>query len=272
MKATDQLSRLGSTERTLLLVPTVAGIVFGVLPFFMGGAFGRLVGYSGDDAFIYRLAGAATLGYGVALTMGLRQSAWAPVRLLVIATLVFNIASLYACALQILSGNGSWFSYLITVASIAITAITAWVLAQHRGEPQPARDVSVATTRGLGLGVVLSGAFGLLPLLAPVFLTHLVGYKGTDVFIIRQAGAASLGYAVMAYFGIRSGAWQELRLPFVMALVFNAFSLVAAILGLLSHDPLLIVLVIGAATVYVTISVTMTLRRAGDTMSAVTNS
>ncbi len=267
MKATDRLSQLGSLERTLLLVPTVAGIVFGVLPFFMGGAFGRLVGYSGSDSFIYHLAGAATLGYGIALTMGLRQSAWAPLRLLVIATLTFNLASLYACAVEILSGNGTWFSYLITVASIVITAITVWVLNQHQGAPQPASNVSPATIRGLGLGVVLSGAFGLLPLFVPVFLAHLVGYKGTDVFLIRQAGAASLGYAVMACLGIRSGAWVELRLPFVMALVFNAFSLIAAILALLSHDPILIVVVIGAAALFVTITVPMTLQREGKAMS-----
>ena len=77
MKASNKLSQLSSLERGLLLVPLAAGIMFGVLPFFLGGAFGRPVGYPGNDAFIYRLAGAATLGYGIAYVMGLRQSDWA---------------------------------------------------------------------------------------------------------------------------------------------------------------------------------------------------
>ncbi len=52
-----------------------------------------------------------------------------------------------------------------------------------------------------------------------------------------------------------------------MALVFNAFSLIAAILALLSHDPILIVVVIGAAALFVTITVPMTLQREGKAMS-----
>ena len=263
MKADNKTGQVSSLERGLLFLPLAAGIIFGVLPFFMGGGFGRAVGYAGNDTFIYRLAGAATLGYGIAYIMGLMQSDWAPVRLVVVATLTFNIASIFACVMEMVSGTANWFSYMITGASIILIAITAWVLSQHWGARAPASDVSAGTIRGLGLGVVLSGALGLLPLFVPVLLAQLVGYKGTDVFIIRQAGAASLGYAVMAFFGIRSGAWQELRLPSVMALVFNGFSLIAAILAILNHDPLLIVLVIGAAALFVTVTTPMTLQRQG---------
>ncbi len=263
MKASNTVSKLSSLERGLLFVPLAAGIIFGVLPFFMGGAFGRAVGYLGNDTFIYRLAGAATLGYGIAYILGLRQSDWAPLRLVVIATLTFNIASILACVMEMVSGTANWFSYMITGASTILIAIPGWVLSQHSGAQRPAADVSAGTIRGLGLGVVLSGAFGLLPLFVPVLLAQLVGYKGTDVFIIRQAGAASLGYAVMAFFGIRSGAWQELRLPTVMALVFNGFGLIAAILAFLNHDPVLIVSVIAAAAIFVTVSSTMSLQHRG---------
>src|ERR1041384_8730465 len=68
--------KLSSLERVLLLLPIAGGLVFGVFPFLLGGAFGRLLGFSGDDTFIYRLAGAATFGYAVALIMGLRQGDW----------------------------------------------------------------------------------------------------------------------------------------------------------------------------------------------------
>lgn len=269
MKAANQLSQLSNLERTLLLLPTLAGVVFGVLPFFMGGAFGKAVGYSGNDTFIYRLAGAATLGYGIALILGLRQKEWAPLRLVVIATLIFNLASIYACLAEIAQGTSNLFSYIIFGASITFIVVTAWVLTRHAGSAHPTPDVSVNTTRLLRLGVVLSGAFGLLPLLIPVQLAQLVGYKGTDMFVIRQAGASSLGYAVMAFYAIRSGAWLELRLPVVMALVFNGFSLIASILALLAGDPLLIVLVIGAAALFVTVTSTLSLQDSGRRALAV---
>jgi hypothetical protein len=107
---------------------------------------------------------------------------------------------------------------------------------------------------------VLSGAFGLLPLLIPVFGATLTGFQGTDVFLIRQAGAASLGYAVMSILGIRSGAWKEIRLPLLMALVFNGFSVVA----LLSGEPALMSAVIGAASLFVTIVGMIAYQRKGQ--------
>jgi hypothetical protein len=113
------------------------------------------------------------------------------------------------------------------------------------------------------LGTVLSGAFGLLPLLIPVQGAQLLGFHGTDVFLIRQAGAASLGYAVMAYLGIRSGAWQEIRLPLIMALIFNGFSFIASVIALFSGEPVLITIVIGAASLFVTIAGYIAYQRSG---------
>jgi hypothetical protein len=81
----------------------------------------------------------------------------------------------------------------------------------------------------------------------------LLGFYGTDIFLIRQAGAASLGYAVMGVYGIRSGAWAELRLPLVMALIFNGFSFVASVVALLTGEPVLITVVIAAASLFVTV-------------------
>ena len=107
--------------------------------------------------------------------------------------------------------------------------------------------------RFLILGTVLSGVFGLMPLLVPVFGAQLLGFQGTEMFLMRQAGAASLGYAVMGVFGIRSGNWHELRLPLVMALIFNGFSFIASVIALFSGEPVLISSVIGAASLFVTI-------------------
>jgi hypothetical protein len=254
---------LSTLERGLLLLPVAGGLVFGLFPLLLGGAFGAALGFPGNDSFVYRLGGAATLGYAIALIMGLRQSDWAPLRLVVLATLTFNIASIAACVIQLLAGDTNVLVYLILGTSIVITIITAWLLNRHAGGEHAAADTSVWYIRFLILGTVLSAVFGLLPLLIPTLGAKLLGFHGTDVFLIRQAGAASLGYAVMGVYGLRSGAWHELRLPLIMALVFNGFSFIASAVALLSGEPVLITVVIGAASLFVTIVGTIAYRRNG---------
>lgn len=256
-------TKLSSLERMLLLLPTAGGLVFGLFPLLLGGLFGAGLGFPGSDSFVYRLGGAATLGYAVALIMGLRQGDWAPLRLVVIAILTFNLASIFACVVQLMAGDTNIMVYLILGTSIAISVITLWMLNRHAGGTQMARDVSTLYVRFLILGTVLSGAFGLLPLLIPVQGAQLLGFHGTDVFLIRQAGAASLGYAVMAYLGIRSSAWQEIRLPLIMALIFNGFSFIASAIALFSGEPVLITIVIGAASLFVTIVGYIAYQRSG---------
>ena len=262
--ANEERTKLSNLERILLLLPTAGGLVFGVFPLLFGSAFGTVLGAPGNDAFIYRLAGATTLGYAVALIMGIRQGEWTPLRLVVIATFAFNLASIYACVVQLLTGNVNLVIYLILGTSIAITAITASMLNRHAGLERPAPDISVWYTRFIILGTILSAVFGLMPLLIPVFGAQLLGFHGTDVFLIRQAGAGSLGYAVMGVYGLRSRAWQELRLGLVMALIFNGFSFVASVIALFSGEPVLISIVIGAASLFVTIVGTIAYQRKGQ--------
>ena len=259
----EDRTQLSTLERLLLLLPTAGGLIFGVLPLLLGGAFGAALGFPGNDSFVYRLAGAATLGYAVALILGLRQGDWAPLRLVVIGTLTFNLASIYACIVHLVAGDTNLFVYLIFGTSIAITGITLWLLSRHAREAPTGPDVSVWYIRFLVLGAVLSGTFGLLPLLIPVLGATLTGFQGTDVFLIRQGGAASLGYAIMSIVGIRSGAWQEIRLPLIMALVFNGFSFLASVVALFSGEPVLMSVVIGAASLFVTIVGIIAYRRNG---------
>jgi hypothetical protein len=259
----EESMQLSNLERILLLLPIAGGLVFGLFPLLFGGSFGAALGFPGNDSFVYRLGGAATLGYAIALIMGLRQTDWAPLRLVVIATLAFHLASIVACVIQLAAGETNIVIYLILGTSIAITAITGWLLNRHAGGKHAAADASVWYIRFLILGTVLSAAFGLLPLLIPTFGAKLLGFYGTDVFLMRQAGAASLGYAVMGMYGIRSGAWHELRLPLIMALVFNGFSFIASVIALFGGEPVLITLVIGAASLFVTIVGTIAYRRNG---------
>ena len=256
-------SKLSNLERILLLLPTAGGLIFGLGPLIFGGAFGAAFGLPGNDSFLYRLGGAATLGYAVALMMGLRQGEWAPLRLVIAATLTFNLASMYACVTQLMAGDTNILVSLILGTSIAITGICLWLLGPHMLRIKTEPDVSAGYIRFITVGAVLSTVFGLGPLLFPVQPTQLLGFHATDVFLIRQAGAASLGYAVLAWLGIRSGAWLEIRLALRMALIFNGFSFVASVIAWFSSEPVWITTVIGAASLFVTIVGSIASQRRG---------
>jgi len=252
-----------TNERWLLLLPIAAGIFFGLGPFLLGASSGPLFGYAGNDSFLYRLAGAACAGYPVGLALGLRQQYWPALRLPVIATLVFNIGSLFACAVEILGGRPAPIVYVITLASIIFVAITLRLLTREGSVPRSTPDITSRTRLVMVLGGVLAASFGLLPLLLPAQLSQMVGLKGTDVFVIRQGGAASLGYAVMAIFALRSGVWREIHLMNLMGFVFNGLAFIASIIALISGDRLLIVVVIGAASLLYTILPILTAQRSG---------
>ena len=262
----EERAKLSNVERMLLLLPMAGGLIFCLGPFLIGSAVGAAVGFPGNDAFIYRLAGAAAFGYAVALIIGIRQGEWAPLRQVVIGTLTFNVASIFACVVQLLAGDTNIFVYLILGASLLFIAITWWLLRRHgqAGIEQAEGTPSLWYVRFVTLGTVLSAAFGLLPLLIPVFGAQLLGFHGTDIFIIRQAGAASLGYAVMGLYGRRTSAWSEVRLGLLMALIFNGFSFIASVIAILSGEPLLISIVIGAASLFVTVVGTIAYQRKGQ--------
>jgi hypothetical protein len=264
--SSEEPTKLSNAERLLLLLPMAGGLIFGLGPFLFGSAVGAAVGFPGNDAYIYRLAGAAAFGYAVALIMGIRQGDWAPLRQVVIGTLTFNLASIYACVVGLRTGDTNIFVYLILGASSIFVAITLLLLNRHgQAGVAPAEDSpSIWYVRFVTLGTVLSAAFGLLPLLIPVWGAHLLGFHGTDVFIIRQAGAASLGYAVMGLYGRRTTAWSEVRLGLIMALIFNGFSFIASVIALFSSEPVLITIVIGAASLFVTVVGAVAFQRRGQ--------
>jgi hypothetical protein len=250
-------ARVGLTaaDRALLLVPTAVGLFFGVVLVVAGVPFARWVGYLGNDAFFYWLAGAATLGYGVALAAGLRAGHWRAIRAIVAAEVVFQAVTLLACALEIASGRGAPFVYLIVGAALVQLAIAIWLLVEHRGVPAAPPDLPGG---GPALVVMLTAIaaatlFGVLGAFLPVLTAQFFGYAGTEVFAYRLAGAACLGYAVMGLLNLRSRAWAEVRLPVLMAIVFNGASFLVAIRALLQGDPVLMPAVVAVATLLVTV-------------------
>jgi hypothetical protein len=223
--------RLTTLERWLLAIPLAGGTVLGLLPFLTPREFTTAVGYSGDDPVVARLAGAATFGYAVALFYGIRDGRWARLRSVVLATFVFNVVSIAACAIEVGAGRPQPIVYLITVADVVILAATLLLLIRHGAAPQGPRDVATYVVVLLVVATLAGAVFGIAPQL-PKLAGPIFGYRGTDEFLYREAGAATFGYAVMGIWELRSLRWDEMRLPMVMTFVFNVLAFIATLLEL----------------------------------------
>ena len=252
----------------LLVLLILAGLFFGLAPLLVPKQFGEFGGFRAQDLFLYRLAGAATLGYGVALLVGFRAP-WHELRILIASTAVFNGASIAACLVAILQGGAQWLVYVILLASILFTAGTLSLLANPPFVPGEsadrggAPDVAKWIVALFTIGVLASLVFGVAPLVAAGGFGQALGFPGLDDFIYRQAGAATTGACVGGLLALQSRRWREIRLATVAALTFNAASVVAALVELAagSREPVIFV-ILGAAAL-VTVGMTLALQRAG---------
>jgi len=104
-KARAELERpIAGWLAALYVIGVAAAAVFGIGPLLLGGQFGVLVGASGDDPFVYRQAGAATLGAAVGGIMVLQSRRWSATRLPTLMAVTFNGLSVIAAVIEILGG------------------------------------------------------------------------------------------------------------------------------------------------------------------------
>ena len=254
---------LESRERWLLVLPLAGGLLFGAGPLLLGGLFGKLYGYSGDDDYIYRLAGASAFGYVVPLAMAIAAPRWKAARLVVVGVLGFNGASILGCLIEIIGGGSQPVVYLVPITSVLLVAISAWLLRRHgsisQGEPDTAPWL-------LWLLVFLTAgatATGLLALLAPGLAHSIFQYRATDTFLYRQLGAATVGYAVMGVGMIRSRRYEEIRLPLIMSVAFNGLALLVSVVAIATHQPGLLTIIVTPVGILATAGGVAALARRG---------
>ena len=251
----------------LLLLLIAAGAFFGLAPFLAPTAFTSATGFTGEDTFMYRLAGAATFAYAVGLGAGFRAG-WETLRIPIAATAVFNGASIGACVVAIAAGNPPPVVFVILAASVVFTASTVYFLAR----PPLAGGASTmaAGSRSLApwvvglfaIGAVAAAFFGLAALVPAGAFGQAVGYSGADDFVYRQGGAATLGAAVGGLLVLRARSWEAARLPALMAVTFNGLSVVAAVVDIANGGQPIAWVILAAAAV-VTAGMTLALMRAG---------
>lgn len=112
--------------RGLTVVATIAAGFFGLVALLAPGVAPDLTGLTGADPMIFRLAGAATLGYAGAGVLEARATAWGEVRLQNLAAVVFNGVSAVVSLTAVATGNRSVVVLLILLASSAFAVALAY--------------------------------------------------------------------------------------------------------------------------------------------------
>jgi hypothetical protein len=244
--------------RALLFVQLLAAVVFGVIPFALPGTFASLFGYRGDVPLIFRIAGAATAGYGVTAIVGLVQrSTWGELRIPIVATLGFNLTAVLASILAIAGGDRSILPVIVLLAAAAFSVLSANWLRLDVGAPaadEPA--ISQPFRIVLALATLSAAVFGLLPLLIPGTFASLFGVAGTDVYIFRVAGAATFGYAAAGVMEFRAVGHRSIRVQNLAAIGFNALGAIASLIAIVGGDGGVLAPVILVAATFFAISLT----------------
>jgi hypothetical protein len=243
-------------------LPLVGSVAIGLPLYVFPRPFARLADLSGNDTFIYELGGAAMIGYAVALALGVRNGLWSPIRFVVLGTYAFVAITFVAGFVSFASNQID--GLVVTVSLWAV--VTAWAVAQvlvaHRGAVAGARNVATWVVAVLALATLSAAVFGLGPQAGGPFAS-LMGYRGTDEYIYRLAGAACFGYAVMGIQELRSLHWEDLRLPNVTALAFNGLAFLASAFEMLAGRTTLLVILVALAAGFFTIALTVILVRRG---------
>jgi phosphotransferase system glucose/maltose/N-acetylglucosamine-specific IIC component len=185
--------------------------------------------------------------------------------LVVVATLVYSLGALYSCALAFGDASAQPIVSVIVANSLLELAACGWLLLRFRDQRGGLPDIPRSGVAVVVIATVAALVTGLPALLLPQPVGHVLGYRVTDVIVLRLAGAATCGYAVMGALELRSRHWGEMRLPVLMAMVFNGAGLLATLVSLPDGGPILLPAVVLLATIIVTPAAAIALRRFGLT-------
>lgn len=217
--------------RVLLILQLAAAAWFGLFPYLAPALSADSAGYIGSEPLIYRLAGAAALGYAVAAAAALSAPAWHRFRIPAAASYAFNGGAVVAALITLFEGDDNFWVWFIVIAASAFVVTIGYVTRRDQGSPAPAEPVLQRGARVLLMLATLAAAiFGLVPLFAAEWFAALGGFEPVDLFVYRLAGAATFGYAFAGYLSLQSGRWEAIRVQNLAAITFNGLSAIAALM------------------------------------------
>jgi hypothetical protein len=180
----------------------------------------------------------------------------------VLATYVFAAIAFVAGFVAFASNQINGFVVAVSLWAVIVAWALAQILVAHRGSVAAPRNVATWVTVVLALATLSAAVFGLGPQLPGPFAS-VMGLKGTDEYVYRLAGAACFGYAAMGIQELRSLHWDDMRLPNVMAIVFNGLAFLASVSEILAGRATLLAYLVALAAGVFTIAIAAILIRRG---------
>jgi len=264
MDLNQAIDRIADRERLLLLLFAVPITLLGLGALLIPDQFAHLIGASGASLYIYRLVGAAGLGYVAALIWVLRSSLWASVRLLIAALLGFSAAGALGAVLQLLSGDTKAIVWLILILGLAVGVLTTTLLIAHRAAPRLPPNLDTRLVAFVAVATLLVLPFALVPLLVPAAFAQAFGFPTADLLLYRLGGAELVGYVVLGVLEIQSRNAVEIHPAAIMVLFFNGLAVLASLLALLAGErSSLVYVVIVASGAVAIVTLLALLRRTG---------
>lgn len=236
MDMVHHADQITERERLFLYVVAVPIAIMSLAVLLVPEEFARLIGAVGAEPYIYRLVGAAALGYVAALAWALRGNRWVRMRLIVAALLGFSVAGVLGALLQLLIGDTKGIVYVILVLGLLVSALTAYVLYQHRAAPRPEATIHNWLVTFFVVATLLALPFALVPLFFPAAFGHAFGFRADDLLLYRLGGAELAGYVVLGILETRSRRLHEIHAAAIMVLFFNAMAVVASLLALITGE------------------------------------
>lgn len=240
--------KLFPSQRVQLLIPFAVSVFFGFGLLFFPIQLALFFHYSGSDQIIYQIGGAAAIGYAFALWNIIKRASWKESKFVIMATFLYNLISVYACIIELLSHTQQPIVYVVLALSLFIMLICGKLIATHKLAPEGRRGMSDTSVIFLGLFMLATLSFGLL-LLFPVIMAKVFQLMGIDYFIYRQTAAAVLGYSLLSIMQMRSRRFDESDLSLLMEITFIALTFAACVYQILSDMGSLFILILLILTI-----------------------
>jgi hypothetical protein len=113
--------------RVIIGLATLSAATFGVLPLVAPGPFASLFGLSGNDPWVYRIAGAACLGYATAGIASLRAPGYGLIRYQSLAAITFNALGAVSAWIALAGGNGGLLAPVVAAAATFFAIALIWL-------------------------------------------------------------------------------------------------------------------------------------------------
>jgi hypothetical protein len=114
--------------RIVIVLATISAAVFGIVPLVLPGFFAPLVGLEGTDEWIFRMAGAACLGYATAGVLTLQARGYHRFAIQNLAAITFNALAAVCAIKAVLVNAGGVLAPVVAVAAgffaVALTALS----------------------------------------------------------------------------------------------------------------------------------------------------